>query len=475
MHVTNIVQVVQKLGGSATWMTWLNLAARVCSTVLILPLIVRHLDTAEVVVYYLIISGAGFVTLSCSGFGPTITRFVSYSLVSRRVDLEASDRESILGIGEVRELLFTMRAVYIAIGLIAVPVMLFVGYLVLKKPVSGMHVEAHGWISWCIVVGSIPFVLLSALYSAVIQGADAVAVDQRWAALFSLMAAISACAILLLGGGLIGLVASMQIWQVIGYIRLKYVAASVLPQIGESSCCGVSRELFMRVLGPSWRSLVGVVSYNGVTSAIGFGMAQFLDARPLAELLFSLRVMGIGTEAAKAPFYSKIPLFNVLRIRGDRRVLMDAARKSMNTAYMVLIIFISVVAVFGNDALSFIGSSVLVAEQKAWFLLGLAMLLERNGAMHLQIYTTTNVVIWHWVNGLLGCAWIALLCVFAWLGSSNSYSLSLVIALVCTYVPISVAHSLVSLKCDYWSFERTSFVPFLLVYCSIALLIVFFK
>ena len=51
-------------------------------------------------------------------------------------------------------------------------------------------------------------------------------------------------------------------------------------------------------------------------------------------------------------------------------------------------------------------SNIIFVSPLLWVLMGYAFFAERYGAMHLQLYSVTNHIIWHIVNGISGLIYI---------------------------------------------------------------------
>jgi uncharacterized membrane protein YdcZ (DUF606 family) len=60
-----------------------------------------------------------------------------------------------------------------------------------------------------------------------------------------------------------------------------------------------------------------------------------------------------------------------------------------------------------HPILSMLGSNVDFVSGRMWAVMSVGFFLERYGAMHLQLYTTTNHVLWHIANGVAGLIYIA--------------------------------------------------------------------
>jgi hypothetical protein len=91
--------------------------------------------------------------------------------------------------------------------------------------------------------------------------------------------------------------------------------------------------------------------------------------------------------------------------------------------------------------------------------LGLAALTERFGAMHLQVYSTTNHIIWHWLNGITGLLWLGLmLALVPWIGL-YAYPTGMLIAYIVFYSRVSMRRSHASLGISFWTFECHGLLP----------------
>ncbi|HMY00511.1 MAG TPA: hypothetical protein PKC44_12120, partial [Agitococcus sp.] len=99
-----------------------------------------------------------------------------------------------------------------------------------------------------------------------------------------------------------------------------------------------------------------------------------------------------------------------------------------------------------------------------WILMGAGYLAERVGAMHIQLYSTTNHIIWHIANGLTGCVMLVLsVILYGWLGAV-ALPLAMLVSYFCIYTPMAMTYSSRAFKFNIFNFElAVSFPPILLV------------
>ncbi len=460
---------LMSLWASPTLMTWLNLGARVSSLLLVLPLILRQFTPGDISLYYLFSSIIGLQLMCGTGFVPTLARFVSFVLSGAKLeDLEANKvgGQNVPMAGRTLDpatlvaLVSTMRNTFVGVVLVSTPLAALIGTIFLVKPVGlSSDVEAS-WIAWAVVLGTTPFVLLGGRYSALLQGSGRIALDQRWSALFVIFGALSGLAVITMGGGLLALVFANQIWQVAGFYRLRWLAHKTIRDlVGEWPAVQTDVRFFRALWPAAWRSIVGILASNGVTAAIGLVFAQFLEARPLAELLFGVRIMSLIAEFSRAPFYSRIPHFNSLRAENRIPELTLVAGKAMRLSYAAFIFLALAAPWVAEEVLTQIGSQIGFPSSSFWFWLAAAHLIERMGAMHVQLYSTTNHIIWHWLNGISGLLWIALLALLLPRVGLMAYPWAMIAAYSLSYSPVAAYYSVRSLKIGYLEFEQRTFFP----------------
>ena len=457
---------------SPTFTTWLNLAARMSAMLVVLPLVLNRFDAPDVAIYYLFSNVIGLQLMAVSGFAPTLSRFVTYVLAGARLDDLAAARNGAgsdvrfqgkCDPGTLASLLASVRRGYRLLIIAVVPVGAVMGTLALHAPISATSSPVDSWAAWLVICATTPLVLASGRYSAFLQGADKVALDQRWSALFVIFGALSGLGVMLAGGGLFGLILSNQCWQVFGFFRLRWLAGKILREIvPEAAASGRPDPRYLRAIWPaSWRSIIGVLGSNGVASGLAVVFAQFFPAKQLAEFLLATRLMAFVSEVSKAPFYSGIPRMNAMRSSGRLAELLRYAAERMRFSYATFLVFSALVPVAAHYVFPLIGSEVGLPSLEFWVLLVTAQLVERMGAMHVQLYSTTNHIVWHVLNGVTGAIWILLALGLIGVLGYNAYPISMLIAYLCCYSSFGPAYSLRSLHVRFWAFERRVFLPVL--------------
>jgi hypothetical protein len=125
-----------------------------------------------------------------------------------------------------------------------------------------------------------------------------------------------------------------------------------------------------------------------------------------------------------------------------------------------------IVGIAGQPLLRLIGSNVTLVSEWIWTAMIFAYFFERYGALHLQLYSITNDIVWHIANGVSGLIFIVLSFIFAAIAGLGviSFPLALIISSLSFFTWYSARKSYKFFDLDFPGFEyRTSFYPLILM------------
>jgi hypothetical protein len=449
-------------------MTWLSFACRSLGLLVLLFLVVSRLSSAELAVFLLFNLLIGFRNFADLGFGPTFVRFMSYALGGARslqpavVELgtSTSGQPNLCLMGKV---VGAMRQVYRWLTMLLFLAIGFLGTAAVRKQIQTLDSPEEGWLAWILVAMVTIFAFWATQFSVYLQGINRIAMLRRWEALFNLMGISSSVAVLLLGGGLLGVVASMQTWILLSCIRNALLARHVMSGWWRSAPARAETGFLAVVWPPAWRVGVGAGMSMGMVQLSGIILAQMTSGPVLATLLLALRFLAFIVELSQAPFYSKLPLYSQLFSRGDIGALLSVARRAMRLSYGAFLLGWILLGSIGPFLMASIGSVTPFPSNDLWALMGLAFLIHRFGAMHVQLCNAMNHVIMHIADGVSGVIYIIALSLlvgpygimavpicqlgayggfYAWFAARNTYS---------------------RVNTDFVTFERTIGIPVALV------------
>jgi hypothetical protein len=434
---------------------------RTLSWVAVLPIMLTRLPTQDIAVWYLLMTMVSLQQIADAGLAPTFTRVISFAMggSSQFKDMRAV-RE--VGTGApnwdgIERIWSTMHRAYGRIALLAVPIFAVAGTLALAKPIGELAEPVNGWAAWAAVVLTFAVVIRANAFGAYIQGVNQVALLRRWETISGLGAILTTLLVLLLGAGLLPLVLAHQGWTVLNAIRDRAIARRV--EGGRARSFQVrprDAEIHEAIWPSAVRSGIGIAMSRGVLLSSGLVLAQVAEAALLAAYLMASRILQVVIDLANAPFYSKLPVLARLQAEGRASELEQTASRGMRLAYWTFVAGAVTLGVAAPFTFAALGGSV------GWVppLLGCAMtlsyLVERFGAMHIQLYSTTNHIVWHIANGVSGSLYLIIS--LALLGPLGVYAFPVGLFIAYTgfyswYGPLKVKQTF---SLDFWRLQRTT-------------------
>ena len=115
-------------------------------------------------------------------------------------------------------------------------------------------------------------------------------------------------------------------------------------------------------------------------------------------------------------------------------------------------------------ALEITGSQIKFVSQSFWCVMSLAFFAERVGALHIQLYSLTNHIVWHIANGVTGVLLIVLaVLLYRWQGPIG-LPLAMLAVNLTFYSVYAVRHSSKAFEFGAFSFQKgTALGPLLLL------------
>ena len=259
---------------------------RVGANLLLLPVLLSKLPTADLALWWVFGSLGGFVNLADFGFGSTIVRVYSY-LWAGAEDFDAEGLRPHSGNTEpnrprIRQLNVTVGYFYWLLSAGATLLIAVIGTLLLFKPVAAVSDPRLAWFAWLVQIFLIGYGLGSNRWMLACQGLGRMR-ELQASNLFGGLAYVAVATVLLLNGrGLFGLLIASFIRSVITRTYCKSVYRRVVPNVpGEH----IKPEMgIMKRLWPN-ASKLGVISIGTFLLANGNVLicSQFLDDKATAS------------------------------------------------------------------------------------------------------------------------------------------------------------------------------------------------
>jgi hypothetical protein len=465
--MARLAAALATLWHSPTITTFGGFAVRSLSLVILLPLVLVRLTAEEISVWYLFAAIASLQVLLDLGFSSTFARVVAYAMGGTGVHALGDPRSGGAGAPEwdaVARIWSTIHYLYLRLAACWLLLLGTLGTLAVRGPIALLPDGAGAWWGWALVAAASAIALRGMAFSSFLLGVGEVALVRRWDIATALGSLLSAVAVLLLTPDLLALVIAYYVWPVLNVLRNRWLARQVLGGRTRTFPGPRRDALVLAAVWPSgWRTAIGTATVYGLVQVSGVIFAQFNEAATAAAYFVALRLIQAVSQASQAPFYSKLPAFARLYAEGRKDELIRRARRGMAYAYLVFVAGFILLGVMGGPLLTAIGAKVEFPAPAMWGLLGIAFFAERYGAMHLNLYATTNKVINHIVGGGAGITYvIAGIALLPVLGM-HALPVALIAGNAVFFVAYTASRSYRALDLDPWSFERGAVLPYLAI------------
>jgi hypothetical protein len=474
----NFYRVFNILWNSPTLMTWCSFLSRTLNLVLVIPLILTKFSTPEITLWFLFSSIISMQMLVDMGFSPTFSRFIAYAMGGASSEqlgfyrLENKLKSNHTPNWRTLESIYaTMSLIYSWLAILLIFIFITFGTLSLIRPISFVVNTTSAWTCWAIIIVVSAINLRGNCYSSYLQGTNNIALLRRWEMIISLCSIFSIFCVLLIGGGLLSVVTIHQFWRVFNVLINRHISFNLYNRrISFFNKYSNNRVLLKSVWKSTWRSGLGIFMSRGLIDGSGILYAN-LGANPkIATYLIALRFIQMISQFAQAPFYSKLPMLSKLRYIGNIQDQIKTAKKGMALSYWSFVLPFIGIGIFGPYILMTIKSNAQFPDPILWALLGVGMFIERYGAMHIQLYSTTNHIIWHKANGITGLIFIISASLLFNFIDVYAFPLSLIAGYLMFYGWYAAVHSYKSLLITFYQFEKdVLFYPtiVLAVFCLI--------
>lgn len=461
---------------SPTLMSWLRIATRSGAMLALLALAVSHFSEQEMAVWLLFLTVNALQGVADAGLTPTFARMYAFALSGLgKGDLKdlrgtVVRTESPPNFETLATVAGTARVMHLRLAAIWAAVLATAGTWAMTRPIGSLLDGAgEGWAAWFVVACVSVVWVFGSQYFSLLQGTGNVALNERIGTIISLAQLLTCTPVLALDGGLLAFALAYNLWFVVHVaVSAKYSRDLLKSRYQIIVRATVDRQVADVVWPAAWRSGVGVFFGYGTVQLSGIAYAQLVPAEHASPYLLALRVMNLVRQFAAVPMQSHLPRLTRLRASGLFHEMCRLAQGRMRLGYWVLVGGTLAVDLLAQPAMDLIGSQIQFVSSGLWALLMLAIFVERFGAMHLQLYSTTNHILWHWINGISGALFIVMTVGLYPSLEVYAFPAALLISNLTFYSWYSAKLSYSAMPMAPWQFERTVVpAPFLLsiVYC----------
>ena len=330
----------------------------------------------------------------------------------------------------------------------------WVATLALRRPIAALSDPETGWLAWGAVLVGLAARVRDNQYASFLTGTNRIALLARWQIVVEAGSFLTCVAVLLAGKGFLELVLAEQLWAVLGMLRNRQLCRSAADGLFTRSVTGpFDRQIFASLWQRVWRSGLGVVFAFGLPQASGMIYAQVATSGETAMFLLSWRLIQMIGTFSLPPFYTQLPRLASLRAQGRVAEQVRLARRGMSWSAATFVTGFALVGLLGAELLRLADSKAAFDGGWLWWLIGLAFLVERFGSMHLQLYSTTNHIIWHKVSFGYGVGYLAVSLALLPAVGAFAFPAGMLAGLLAWYVPMTLRRSYATFGLSFRRFD----------------------
>lgn len=440
------LRLARRLFDSPMLATWVSFGVKALLPISVLPFVLAAYDPAAVTVWLLFATIGGLASIMDFGLQQTTARFVAYRasepalLVQSAADV--TDAQSWLGIAQVMS---AARIMYSRLGIASAVTIAVAGSFVVEGPIASAGGGVWLWAAWL----TVPMGLLSLLsfnhWAALLLGTNKIPTLRIVEIVSGLGSFLLSIVIIRIDLPFPILLVVAPLSQLATAAGFRLACARVYPRRVIAAASGRSQRGDSLPLGeiwrPTWRSGLGMLASLGLFHLATIAYGVWLPAAEAASFLLACRVVLAISVISQAPFYTRLPRYAAQWAAGERSRILTDAKERMRLAYLVFVIGAGAVAHFGQPIMDWIGSATPFVSPTLWAVLSVAIFVERWGAMHLQLYSVGNHIVWHIANGATGAVVVLLTVSTVRILGVLSFPVALLVGNLALYVPFCATRS----------------------------------
>ncbi len=470
--------VTERAWNSPTLTTWANSGVKALGFFVILPLLFRRFETADLALWFAFTSVLGLQMMAALGCEPSFSRLYAYALGGLRPE-EMKDLRNIppLRLGAtpnyaaIDELRATMRRIMLWLTLIGFGITAVAGTVIISPSLARASNSSHAWIAWGVIATTASVSLWGTCYTAFLQGTNHIPLLKRWEMLSSIGGIVTSFIVVHRGGGLLALVVSTQTWALFNVSRNALLCRRVMARFSDfrRSQPRFSKVVFEACWPSVWQMGLTQLASQGLIQTTSLVVSQLGSAVESASFLFVMRLIQFLQLFATVPFTTKLPTLAKLRAEGRLDEMLVAAKRGMQITLWCILAVVIMVDLLGNPILERLRHDSVSINLTLWKILTFTMLVERWIGMHQALYLLTNRVLA--LKVMLPYAFIyavTLISSVKWVGT---FAVPLaMLAAQLTTLGYTLKHSYSSISSRFLIFEKRVAIPPLMLYSLYILL-----
>lgn len=365
------------------------------SALLVLPLLVTRLPSAQVGLWFVFMAIQSLVTILDFGFAPTFSRNFAFvfagvqELRAEGIAEERGDLNPTLLAAVIRASRLLYAGIALAVGIaLALPGSWYLQHLLRQNPgLTGI------WPAWALFSMAITINIYFLWYTPLLLGSGQVRQEYKVAILnrggFALFAALA-----LMAGGTLVHVAGAYLAGVL--LSRMYAGRAARPLITRAHGREATLEEAFRVVRTLWQTSYrsGLVSFGAflITRFSVLVISSFHGLAASARYSISVQVFSVVLALSQVGLITFLPRFAALRVTNDRGEIRRLFLRVNLSVWVLFSLGATMAILWGNPLLERIHARTLMLDQPLLVLLAVIWLLEANHATSAALIATGNTI-----------------------------------------------------------------------------------
>lgn len=418
-----------------TILTWFSMGLRALLVFGLLFYAGTELVAEQAAVFMICLTLTGLVGIFEFGFAATFTRFAAYTWGNENsrneIQISGYDFSKV----DISSVLRAIDWIYLRLTIAFIVIFALAGTLALIGPISALKNTDEGWISWfCTFIGAL-FLFSQIRHASLLIGCNEIPRLKIIELIVNIPLVTALCGLYLLDADFFIVLMVFNS----GFIILFFLTRLGLRQILTSEDLSLSGEVdysFVKIIfNSAWRSGLGVLLTSGTISGSALLVSQYSEPDIAASYLILQRIAIHISSYSYVPFQVKIPQMASNYTADGADEILKIAGRAVNQVLLLAVtlgMFFFLIIYF---VLPMYGLKPFPVSGEVWLFMVAYIILERSGAMNLQLHTLCNKVKWHIANGISGGLMLALSPILYYFYGISGVPMAFLLAYLLFYFP----------------------------------------
>ena len=385
-HMFQYKNFINKIYSSASISMWMSTASKFVTFAILTPLVLKYAATHEVAFWYILATITAVSSLVDLGLSPTFVRFYSYinsDIKNEEVSQYKIDSNS------YSDVLISQFAITSVLLLLIGCYLWFLTFFILEEKYLSVHHNLDNvWLVY--VIGQLVFFALKPI-DCLLRGSGYIGEVFKFDLLANLVYGIVASVMIVYTHDLMFVVLTQQIaFAIIAATKLTYAYRRLGLNLIEAKL--INKVAFTGLLKASYKTALIIATSQVLIHVMNLMISTRIEPIFAAAFLLSMKLISVSSELSWSPFYSKIPVFNKLRVSGQIEQLKDESLVRIKWSLLLFLLMSFFIYLAANTYLNYIENEVQMISLNHWYLFAIVYVLDRNQAMLCQLYMTANKV-----------------------------------------------------------------------------------